>query len=295
MAFIDRVIGPDEKLIGIMSVHWIYGAKGLAWFAGFVALGIWLNSLFGGWSLHLGARGEGLLMISHYAVITCTIIGATLLLFYLIMMVTTELGLTTKRIIYKRGWLMVDVKESDLEEIKAAEVDNGLFGRILNYGYIEFDARFVANTRLPAIRDPYRFVKALNEARSTIKEGELGFIHGHVQEVESVPHNMKEDRYHAIEDNPAQALANMMTDTADDIDEKLHYIEKDSDQIKRSVEKGKLPEGHSAETKTPKQNKENTKSKPVIFPRDLKKQKKLLRDKMKSVFKRNTNKKSDDI
>jgi len=172
MAFIDRVVGPDEELVGIVAVHWIYGLKGLLWMTGFALLGLGIESqverLVLGHLEHGGPRG--LEMLSDAVFWGCIATGVFVLLFYVIMMLTTELGLTTKRVIYKRGWIAVDVTEEDLEEIKACDVDNGLLGRIFNYGYILIDARFVENLQLPAVNDPYRFVKAMNDMRSRLKE-----------------------------------------------------------------------------------------------------------------------------
>ena len=37
MAFIKKIIGPDETLIGISTAHWVYGATGLVWLASMMA------------------------------------------------------------------------------------------------------------------------------------------------------------------------------------------------------------------------------------------------------------------
>lgn len=181
MAFIDRVVGPDEKLIGIVSVHWIYALKGGLWFLGLFLLGHYGASLMAQVVANFPSfqGAEPLMVLGDSFFWICTGIGAILFLFYVIMYMTTELGLTTQRVIYKRGWFMVDTKESDLEEIKAADVDNGIWGRFLNYGYIRFDARFVENVTLPAINDPYRFVKALNEMRTRLKNDTMRPIIAH--------------------------------------------------------------------------------------------------------------------
>ncbi len=54
----------------------------------------------------------------------------------------------------------------DNEEIKGEYVDNGMFGRWLNYGEIHMDARFVANFYVPNIEDPYRLIRTINETRA---------------------------------------------------------------------------------------------------------------------------------
>ena len=170
MAFINKVISPDEKLIGIARLHWIYGAKGLAWLGGLILLG-------GGIDILLTSYVDvGLAPIGNAVFWVCTLLGVVLFSIYFIAMMTSELGLTTERFIYKRGWLMVDVREIDLEEIKSETVDNGVWGRFLNYGYVQLDARFIADIGLPAISDPYRFIKAMNEARTNIKKDSMRVV-----------------------------------------------------------------------------------------------------------------------
>ncbi|MCB1532355.1 MAG: PH domain-containing protein [Alphaproteobacteria bacterium] len=178
MAFIDRVVGPDEELIGILSVHWIYGLKGLMWLLGFSLFGLFLESqadiFVRGYRSYAGPR-----MIETFGDASfwiCVVIGAFLCLFYMLMMLATELGLTSKRVICKRGLIFVDVKELDIEEIKAADVNNGILGRFLNYGYIVLDARFVQNVELPAISNPYGFLRVLNNMRSRLKEDSVTIV-----------------------------------------------------------------------------------------------------------------------
>lgn len=172
MSFVKKVIGPDETLIGITSAHWIYGAKGLLWLTGLMIIGLALDYYASGLFGQLFRNGNSFAAnrIGDILFWLPTALGFALFVSYLLVMIAPEIALTSKRIIFKKGIIAVDVKELDLEEIKAVDVDNGALGRFLNYGYIIFDARFVGNLDLPAIGKPYRFVKALNEVRSGGKQ-----------------------------------------------------------------------------------------------------------------------------
>lgn len=238
MAFIDKIIGPDEKLIGIARLHWIYGAKGLLWlvallmFGGFVKLQIatWLDG-------RLDPIGSAIFW-------GCTVMGVVLFLFYVIMMFFTELGLTTQRCIYKRGLLFVDVKETDLEEIKSANIDNGILGRILNYGYIKLDARFVKDVNFPAINDPYRFIKALNDARTSVKEDSLRMVldepTGRVERAKRRQGVAEQEREHHMEDHEYDAFSHNMTENVEeagrDIQESVSHQRKEAGKQKRATE-----------------------------------------------------------
>lgn len=300
MAFIDRVVGPDEKLIGILSVHWIYAFRGFLWFLVFAGTGKFLdyqiaNLVYNNPGLQ---TNQGLMIAGDYIFYIGCAIGSILFLLFVVMYLTTELGLTTQRVIYKRGLLMVDVKESDLEEIKAADVDNGVLGRILNYGYINFDARFVENVTLPAIADPYRFVKALNEARTNLRNGDISQVinnrpqgQGNAPQQDqsiNVTHDIQEERYKSMEDSPSEAIENMFTDTpprqAGGAQEKLR---KDVGAIKNVMRKKQEPEPAS-EPKIQVDAKDVSfpSSRPIIFKRNVKKRKDELARRVRSAFAR---------
>ena len=151
MSFIRKIIGPDEKFIGLGRVHWIYALKGFAWILGLMAVAFVADRIL----LNFIGNFETTRVIGNYFFWCAAAVGSVLSFFYFIMWIATEIGLTDKRVIYKRGLIFVDVKEVDLEEIKAAEIDSGFLGRFLNYGYVYFDARFIDNVSLPAIDDPY--------------------------------------------------------------------------------------------------------------------------------------------
>ena len=234
MRFIQKVVGPDKKLIGICTIHWIYGMRGLVWLGFFMLVGTGLDMIMTNLAVHYtSGRGAYLLQtISECVFWICTALGGFVFLFYFLMMIATEIGLTNKSIIIKKGLIFIDVKEVDLEEIKAAEVNNGLFGRIFNYGYLVFDARFIDNVNLPAIADPYRFVKALNEARGNLRNDSMKIIlEGGGENLKEKlselkqeekqahkPHKLEEPRYEATETTAAAASRAVIDETRENLE-----------------------------------------------------------------------------
>lgn len=169
MAFVEKLVGPDENLVGVAKLHWIYVIKGLLWLVGSIIIGGSIQTFFAMYIPPFGLFGN---FIFGMAII----LGALMFVLYFGKMIFTELGLTTERLIYKRGFIFVDVREVDLEEIKSESIDNGVLGRILNYGYLDLDARFIEDMDLPAIADPYRFIKAMNAVRSQIKNDSMRVV-----------------------------------------------------------------------------------------------------------------------
>lgn len=247
MAFVRKLVGPDEKLVGIARLHWIYGVKGLLWLGGFLALGGFVNRLivrYLGFSPSINPAFDGIVTLGTAVFWICLSIGICLFLLYFIMMIATEVGLTDKRLIYKKGLIFVDVKETDLEEIKGANVDNGMLGRLLNYGTVHLDSRFISDLMLPSIADPYRFVKALNDLRTRMKQaGQQVFLNEN--KGEAVATAMKNDRVVTPPEQtaPTPNLDDPQYKTMDDIEPMamINDIASEVRETRREVEEQPVP------------------------------------------------------
>lgn len=162
MSFIQKTLRSEEHLIAVARAHWIYAAKGFAVFLALYFMGpaaefLVLTAFSPGPAL---AEVTGILAeVMRWIGLA---VGGMVFVIYFLMCIATELGLTTHRLILKKGLIFVDVQEVELEEVKGAYVDHGLLGSILDYGYVRLDSRFIKDASLPAIASPYKFLKALN-------------------------------------------------------------------------------------------------------------------------------------
>jgi hypothetical protein len=178
MAFISKILSENEKLIGIARVHWIHVAKGAACLlAPALAWSILVQLLAKYVYYNIPAPlADALHLILYYAFCGFELVGIMLFVLAALHFLTTEMALTSKRVIYKTGWLFVKVKEVDLEEIKAADIDTGWFGRFLNYGYLILDSRFVGTVNLASISHPYGFLRLLNTVRGQLKQDTVNVV-----------------------------------------------------------------------------------------------------------------------
>lgn len=173
MSYVRKVIGNDEKLIGIARLHWIHVAQGLLWFAACVAVARLSGSAFNYLLAMIpttSAIGLPILALQSWLTPFALLFGAIICSLYVMKVLTTEIGLTDRRVIYKRGWLFVNIKEIDIEEIRGENMDMGYLGRVLNYAYINLDCRFIGDVNLPAIERPTAFMKALHKMRTVITD-----------------------------------------------------------------------------------------------------------------------------
>ncbi len=75
---------------------------------------------------------------------------------------TTEIDVTNRRIVYKRGFIKRHTVEMNMDKVESVDVDQSVLGRLLNYGDItihgtgdEFGAaaRHRRSARIPQPRD----------------------------------------------------------------------------------------------------------------------------------------------
>ncbi|HEY0901825.1 MAG TPA: PH domain-containing protein [Micavibrio sp.] len=170
MSFIAKhIVNADERIIYMARLHWICVLEGFVWFVLFWGLGIYISDWLS--SLQVSHNALGHLMIGDYK-ITPRLSwflymmlggGSVMFLTHLTKLLSTEIALTNRRIIYKTGLLFTESEEIDLHEIRAEKVKHGILGRVLNYGRVYLDCRFVGDITLPRIRKPYRFLKSMHK------------------------------------------------------------------------------------------------------------------------------------
>src|SRR5947208_843643 len=123
MSYVDKILQPGETVITTGRMHWIIYARGvLIVVAGLVIAMLplpdsfaWLQRVTGGLVVLLG-------------------------LFFLavswIEQTTTEIAVTNKRVIQKRGLIRRLTGEMNMDKVESVIVDQSLLGRILGYGSI---------------------------------------------------------------------------------------------------------------------------------------------------------------
>lgn len=173
MSFIAKhIVTADERIVYIARLHWIYYVKGLLWFLLFYGFGheteLYLSSLSTVqdafqpvyiMGVSLGSPGQWIVRV-------CTLLGLFVFGSYAVKVLGTEIALTNTRMVIKTGLIASSAEELDLVEVKAETVHNRLLGKILGYGWVHLDCRFVDDVNLPTIRDPYRFLQVMHKTRA---------------------------------------------------------------------------------------------------------------------------------
>jgi uncharacterized membrane protein YdbT with pleckstrin-like domain len=147
MSYIDESLGRDETLHYRARFPAIYHAG--AWICLIVFGASGAVAMFSGYVL----AGTGLALI-----------GAVAFVSVMLPIWTTEIGVTTQRFIYKRGLIWRSSQELQLRSIEEVNLDQGLLGRLFNFGRIALHGTGVGDIKLPSLADPVGLQRAIQES-----------------------------------------------------------------------------------------------------------------------------------
>lgn len=179
MLYVQQSLGSNEELIHVGHFHWMYTfmavmnifwglvmcimiIAGAVYYTGHFGAGFYADNLI------------GMIRELHPGIKLATFLSfiLSLLRFAQMMVVkaSTEIAVTNKRLVYKRGLVARYVGEMSIDRIEGVNVLQGIMGRILNYGRVMVRGMGVGEVILPPIEDPIKFRKAIMKARSYNKD-----------------------------------------------------------------------------------------------------------------------------
>ncbi len=176
--YIQESLTDGEDLVHLGRFHWMYNVQavinvifsiGLA--AALIVFAIKMQPMFFGDAAEFAALSTlekvqalhpGVRILAFFLVV----LGLLKFAQMMIIKATTEIGITNKRLIYKRGLVARFVSEINIDRIEGINVLQGVFGRIFNYGRLRIHGTGVGEVILPPISDPVKFRRAIERART---------------------------------------------------------------------------------------------------------------------------------
>ena len=151
MSYIDETLADNERLIYRARFHWLH--KIGAW----ITLAIFF--VLAAVCLTWGPGSWAWLAAAAFAVLGVATFVAMMLPVW-----TTEIGVTSQRLIQKRGWLRRKTDELQLTSIEEVNLDQGAMGRLLDFGRLRIHGTGVNDISLPTLADPVGLRRSLQEA-----------------------------------------------------------------------------------------------------------------------------------
>src|SRR5262245_17823850 len=121
MRYIDHILQPGETLAYTTTLHWVVYLPAIGlWLLAFIAITVG------------GATGPFAIL----AALICALVGSGLAFSAWFRRWTTEIDVTDRRIVYKRGFIRRHTVEMNMDKVESVDVDQSILGRMLNYGDI---------------------------------------------------------------------------------------------------------------------------------------------------------------
>lgn len=177
--YIQQSLTDGEELVHLGHFHWMYNAQAILniVFSGALAVALLVFAIkmqplvFGGgeayaqlsWIDQVRVLHPGVKILAFFVLV----LGVLKFAQMMIIRATTEIAITNKRLVYKRGLVARYVGEMNIDRIEGVNVLQGVMGRIFNYGRIMVRGMGVGEVILPPIEDPIKFRRAIDKARNS--------------------------------------------------------------------------------------------------------------------------------
>lgn len=158
MSYIDNNLMGGEQVIYRTKLHWATIGVPII-FTVIIALIILVLLFTGGDAAAVGYFFLLFLFIAIIRVISSFIAFKT-----------SEIGVTNKRILIKVGWIRRTSLETLLTKVEGIQVNQGILGRILNYGTIVIKGTGGTSTPFHKIEAPLEFRKKVQEQIDSIQQ-----------------------------------------------------------------------------------------------------------------------------
>lgn len=176
MLYVQQSLSPDEEIVHIGNFHWIYTLNALLsilWgVIGCIAVivaAIYFEAHYGrgphpgGVLAAIREIHPGLRLLAFLVLI----LGLMRFAHMMIIKATTEIAITTKRLVYKRGLVARHIGEMSIDRIEGVNVLQSIWGRIFGYGRLMVRGMGVGEVVLPPLENPVAFRRAIETARSS--------------------------------------------------------------------------------------------------------------------------------
>ncbi len=172
MIYVQESLVPEERIVFGAQFHWMYDVSAFSWL--FIGVIMGLSVLWGGimvtyeslpasywfdavWELDPVIRLVALGMVL-FGILKCSIMFAV--------KATTEIAITNRRLIYKRGIVSRHVDEMSIDRVEGVIVEQGILGRIFKYGRVVVRGMGVGAIVLPNLLScPVLLRQAIEKAR----------------------------------------------------------------------------------------------------------------------------------
>jgi len=123
MSYIQRVLQPGEQVRHTSPIHWIVYWPGVA-VALLAMVAYWLS------------RTLLLTGLWRYTAYALALVAVVLLIQQWFQSWVTEITVTNRRVIYKKGLIRRQTNEMNMDKVESVKIEQSILGRMLDYGSV---------------------------------------------------------------------------------------------------------------------------------------------------------------
>jgi membrane protein YdbS with pleckstrin-like domain len=123
ISYVERILQPGEQIRHISSIHWIVYWAGVG-VTVLAAVAYWLSET------------RPLTRLWLYTACALALVAVALLVQEWFTWWVTEIAVTNRRVIYKKGFIWRRTNEMNMDKVESVQVDQSILGRMLNYGTV---------------------------------------------------------------------------------------------------------------------------------------------------------------
>ena len=138
MKYIQEHLSADERVVYATTLHWI----------------IWIPTVIWGLIALASIKSVGV-----WILVVPLLLGVSALINYK----TSEFGITNKRVMMKTGFIRRSSLELLLTKVEGVQVNQGIVGRMLNYGTLVVSGTGGSKTPFTKVKEPMEFRRKINE------------------------------------------------------------------------------------------------------------------------------------
>ncbi len=162
--YVAKTLASEEEIVHRANFNWTYsffpvmwfvlGASGLVFFAylQLVELLPYSDLRVGWWFAGVGAFSGSIILINH-----------------LIILITTEIVVTSFRFVYKTGLVSRNTQEVSLNKIEEITLHQTVFGRLLGFGKLVLRGTGVGVITLPDLDNPINLRRIIENTKSNLR------------------------------------------------------------------------------------------------------------------------------
>lgn len=145
MSYVSRVLQPGEEVRAEAHLHWIIFVPGVLLLILAIIIAIAASGM------------ENWQLVVYALAALCGLAALIQLASAWLTRWSTEMAVTDRRVIYKRGIIWRQTREMHIDKVESVDVNQSIWGRLLNYGDVTFIGTGTGWEPLTRLADPLDF------------------------------------------------------------------------------------------------------------------------------------------